>query len=247
MLSTAGLLDVLDSGEGLSVPERALAILAAVGLAGPDSAALSVGQRDRTLLSVQRSLYGPLLSGLTHCAECDSPIEIKLEVDALEQAMRGPEADAGSTDGTSFAFEHGSLSCRYRLPQSRDHVAVLAASTPEAARQALLRDCISDVWRDGEKLDVDDLRETETAAIGLAIETRDPGAIVTVKLTCPACGADEICVLDPPSFLWRRLESDARRLLYQVHALARAYGWREADVLALTARRRQRYLQLVSS
>jgi hypothetical protein len=30
-----------------------------------------------------------------------------------------------------------------------------------------------------------------------------------------------------------------------VHLLARAYGWRETDILALSARRRQSYIELI--
>jgi hypothetical protein len=33
-------------------------------------------------------------------------------------------------------------------------------------------------------------------------------------------------------------------MLYDVHALASAYGWREADVLAMSPMRRQVYLEL---
>ncbi|HEX2516118.1 MAG TPA: phage baseplate protein, partial [Chloroflexota bacterium] len=39
----------------------------------------------------------------------------------------------------------------------------------------------------------------------------------------------------------------ARRLLREVHTLARAYGWREAEILALPGRRRQTYLDLVGA
>ena len=40
-------------------------------------------------------------------------------------------------------------------------------------------------------------------------------------------------------------ESDS--LLYEVGTLARAYHWSEAEVLAMTARRREAYLDLVGA
>jgi hypothetical protein len=246
-LTAAGLLDLWDAGEGLSAPERALLILSAVGLADPEEGAEHpIGPRDRALLAVQRLHYGPALSGLVYCEACGSPIEIALDLDELDRAMCGPEADGETERAMWFAFVHGALSCRYRLPQTHDHLAVLAAPTAAAAREVLLRSCITDVRRDGESRHVDDLSDVEAAAIGSAIEALDPGVIVTVELACPACRAEAFCVLDPPGFVWRRLESDARQLLYEVHALAGAYGWREADVLALPPRRRRRYLQLTS-
>jgi hypothetical protein len=51
--------------------------------------------------------------------------------------------------------------------------------------------------------------------------------------------------LDPAEFLWAAAEAQARRLLLEVDALARAYGWREPDVLALPPARRRAYLELV--
>jgi hypothetical protein len=39
----------------------------------------------------------------------------------------------------------------------------------------------------------------------------------------------------------------ARRLLREVHELARAYHWSEADILRLDRRRRRRYLALLES
>ena len=37
---------------------------------------------------------------------------------------------------------------------------------------------------------------------------------------------------------------EATRLLGEVHTLARAYHWREAEILAMSSRRRQAYLEL---
>jgi hypothetical protein len=47
--------------------------------------------------------------------------------------------------------------------------------------------------------------------------------------------------------LWMRLQLAAERLLLDVDALARAYGWSEAQVLALPPLRRAAYLQMVGA
>jgi hypothetical protein len=39
----------------------------------------------------------------------------------------------------------------------------------------------------------------------------------------------------------------AQRLLMEVHLLARAYSWRESDILAMSPARRNAYLQQVAS
>jgi hypothetical protein len=43
-----------------------------------------------------------------------------------------------------------------------------------------------------------------------------------------------------------KIDMLARRLLREVDALARVYGWSEAAILALPATRRQAYLEIVS-
>ena len=43
------------------------------------------------------------------------------------------------------------------------------------------------------------------------------------------------------------MEGRAKRLLMDVHLLARAYGWSEAEVLALSPARRRFYLEMVEA
>ncbi len=74
----------------------------------------------------------------------------------------------------------------------------------------------------------------------------DPFAELLVTLTCPACSHEWSAVLDPVEFVWERLERWARHLGDDVHVLASAYGWSEADILALTPQRRRLYLEAVA-
>ena len=73
----------------------------------------------------------------------------------------------------------------------------------------------------------------------------DPQADVRLAVTCPSCGTGWEVPFDAGSFLWSEVEAWARRTLLEVHQLAAAYGWSEAEVLALGPRRRQAYLELV--
>ncbi len=75
----------------------------------------------------------------------------------------------------------------------------------------------------------------------------DPQAETLIDLTCPACGHGWTVALDIGSFLWTRWNALAKRLLREVHVLARAYGWREPDILALSWIRRQAYLEMASA
>jgi hypothetical protein len=74
----------------------------------------------------------------------------------------------------------------------------------------------------------------------------DPQADVQLALTCPACGHQWEATFDIASFFWSEIDSWAHRILREVHTLASAYGWREADILAMSPQRRQLYLEMVS-
>ena len=73
------------------------------------------------------------------------------------------------------------------------------------------------------------LAEDERAAVTAAIAEADPLAEVLVGLTCPACDRAFSADVDVAEFAWRALRDAGRRLLGEVDALARAYGWTEHE------------------
>ena len=64
-----------------------------------------------------------------------------------------------------------------------------------------------------------------------------------MQLTCPGCGSEWEDTLDLTLFVWAEIEARARRVLLDVHDLARAYGWTEDATLRLSERRRRLYLE----
>ena len=130
----------------------------------------------------------------------------------------------------------------YHLPTSRD-LAVALADTVDAQTAAvrLLESCRltpheSAAWS---VEDVDEVGELMAAA--------DPAAETRIALRCPACGHEQDEILDIASFLWAEIAAVAKRLLREVHALASAYGWTEAQVLSLSGARRSLYMEMVQA
>ena len=107
--------------------------------------------------------------------------------------------------------------------------------------------CVVEARRESVPVPATDLAAAEVAALSAALAEADPGAELLLELQCPACERGWWELLDVATFLWAEVEVQARRLLREVHVLARAYGWREADVLALSPRRRRLYLEMVSA
>ena len=112
-------------------------------------------------------------------------------------------------------------------------------STTSRAPPALLERCIVS--------DPPTLEGPGRERLGDAIADLDPQADVVLTLTCPNCAALAQEPFDVAEFLWIEVCSWAEQTLDDVDALARAYGWPEHEVLALSPWRRQRYVELVET
>ncbi len=79
-------------------------------------------------------------------------------------------------------------------------------------------------------------------SIGKALEQHDDLMTFEIKTSCPACGEDLLIDLDLEEKLLEMLSTEQKLLLKQIHRLALAYHWTEADIVALPKKRRQYYL-----
>jgi nucleotide-binding universal stress UspA family protein len=223
-LSASEIMGVWERGRGRTLPERALQLLAAGG--HPESPELvSVGERDALLLELRAVTCGTGLAAVAPCPSCGELLELELASEdllALETARAEP-----------LELEVGERTVRFRVPTAGDLVAVGEAGGVEEGRALLLERCV------GEALSPD-LEEAVATRMALA----DPGAWTYLALACPGCEHEWATPFDVVSFFWAELEALARRLVREVHELASAYGWRESDVLALSADRREAYLEL---
>ena len=75
----------------------------------------------------------------------------------------------------------------------------------------------------------------------------DPQAEIILVFSCQGCARRWEMLFDIAHFFWNEIAAEARRLLREIDALARAYGWSEREILSLSARRRQSYLELVAA
>jgi hypothetical protein len=223
---------------GLPVAEKALFLLA---LARPDASrealgAMPIGTRDRTLLELRAALFGHKLQALSSCNECNEQLEVELHVgDFLASVV--PVVPAAHASLTA-----GGIDLRFRLPTTDDAIAVAHTAEDGEARRALVRRCILAATRGSAPVSPNDLDDDVVARISESMETLDPLSEIRLNLACSACASTQSVLLEIASYLWAELVSEAERLLEDVHSLAHAYGWREADILAMSGKRRQFYL-----
>ncbi len=133
----------------------------------------------------------------------------------------------------------------FRLPTSLDLAALVGNMDVTESRHMLIERCVLQAEHKGQAIAVACLPETVIIALARAMLEHDPQAEIEISLSCSGCDHSWTTVFDIVSFFWAELEAQAKRLLRDVDILARAYGWREPDILALSTVRRQFYLELV--
>ena len=168
-----------------------------------------------------------------------------LVADRLVADQQAGNGQAGEELGNAFSLDAAGYEVRFRLPNSLDLLAVARYQDPGVARQLLLERCLLSVRRNGDDADLAQLPAEVVEATVKRMAQADPQADVQLDLICPACDHRWQAALDIVSFFWRELDTWALRILRDVHVLASAYGWREADILALSPWRRQVYLEMV--
>ena len=87
--------------------------------------------------------------------------------------------------------------------------------------------------------------ELDPPTLDAALESLDAAAELRFELTCSDCGNRWIALFDIAECTWRELARAAGRIADEVAALASAYGWREADTLAMSRMRRALYLERI--
>jgi hypothetical protein len=228
--STAELLALWEAGQGRSLVERAVLILAASRHeASVDaSSSLSIGERDSLLLSLREQVFGPTLASTSSCPGCGEHLEQTFAVDAVRAqptAMGRPDLSV-TIDGETV---------RFRLPTSDDLLALTRMDDVREARVYLVKRCLlsSSAIEPSERL---------ISAVADRMAQADPGGDIQLVLICPGCSTRWIESFDIVSFFWTELTAWATRLLDDVHQLASAYGWHEADILAMSGFRREQYI-----
>lgn len=235
------MLSLWEHGAHLHAIDRAIRVLASVlpGRNVDDLIHLPLGARDSLLLTVRRACFGDRMDASDVCPACGERVETELSCNVL--------SEAGSTPPQEWLLEQDEYRLTLRPLNSADAATAAQCSDVETARTALLACSIVTAERDGKRLPVDQLPGEVASSVAGSLEQHDSGAELMLELNCPECGHAWSNVLDVASFVWTEIAARARRLLLDVHTLARAYGWCEADILTMSEARRTAYLSMVNA
>jgi hypothetical protein len=232
----ADLITAWERGLHRSPAGRAQALLEAAGVTRADGLALTVGRRDALLMDLRGELFGVRISGVAACPACATVLELGFVLDDVRAT-----ASAGPAE---IKIEIDGYAVRARPPTGGDLIALDGAG-PDRALRTLLARCVVDARHGTATVDAGDLPPQVVSRLAGRLAAADPQADVRLDLTCPGCARTWSAAFDIVTFLWRELDSWARRLAQDVHTLAAAYGWAEADIIAMSRSRRGLYLELI--
>jgi hypothetical protein len=209
--------------------------------ASPDAAdrvwAWTIEERLQALLAIAIATCPAPPPWRTRCQEaaCRGAMEIAIDPASFVAAPRRDTLSWRAADGSAVTarLPRGADQRRWRQARVVD-AAALAAPLVEAVDgrppEATWR--VPEAWLDG---------------LAEAFTERDPLTALQLVAACPSCGATNRIDFDLEGWLLGLLAAEQRRLIDDVHALASAYHWSEAEICALPAWRRRAYLARVAA
>ena len=165
------------------------------------------------------------------CNQCEEDFDLPV---TLSSTPRKP-----ASEGFPVIEVETSLGPRaFEAPNGAHEEQLANAPTADDPARRLLGLCGLDeaASADAARFTPDDL-----VKIDAAFEAACPDVADQLHTRCPACSAELEARIDPLQFAFPR----SRALLQEVHLIARAYHWAEADILSIPSTRRTAYAELI--
>jgi len=235
-LNNEKLLLAWERGNKLREPWRALALLQ---LALPEwdhaaLAALPLAERNALLLRLRAETFGDQLQSFAVCPCCSAQLEIALNARDIERQLESPPEETWQENGRELRMR----------PATSNDLAVLAQVPLELQPRTLLEQTLTMHAADNE---IEESTDELPPAWLERFDRLNASAEVRVRVACAACSQQPLLDIDIACYLWREIALAARRLLAEIHLLARSYGWSEQSILAMSPTRRGAYLEMLSA
>jgi hypothetical protein len=230
-LRTPGGRDDLVLCEGAGAPvARSLALLGALS-DDEDWAALTVTDFEVLLLGLRQRVLGDRCDLSFSCPDCRAPVEVSFTIADFLQ-------DVVSTIPSwvrPLADRPGWYSCgtaAFRLPTAGDQAAVAGRSD---AADRMAERCI----------EADHLPERTRGRIERAMAAMAPEVSRPLSGSCPECRTKVEAPLYVTRLVINELAREAVAVYDEIDLIARAYHWREAEILELPRQRRRAYAERI--
>jgi hypothetical protein len=218
---------------------------------------LLVCDRDYLVLCLRSFAFGPRVDAVMKCRspECGKRMDVRFSLDGLQFERRAVRSRFFKTRLASpVSVERGGAReetrlVEFRLPTGGDQeeLSEVFRDDGERALRLLLSRTVKRV---GTFDDVD-----AALIAGLPFEAREevaaqmrrlsPQVEIEIEGECPECGTACSTRFDIAGFFIAEMRGNLHALEREVHFLALRYHWSERDILSLTRRKRQRYVELL--
>jgi len=199
---------------------------------------LTVTDFETALLGLRSFLFGDRVACLfrDNSHGCGERMELEFSIaafleDARPAAPRGVERPSGDTHWFRLAG-HDDAPVRFRLPLVEDQLEVMGKPKSELL---LARRCIDSTV----------LGARARARVERAMEALAPPVSRPLTGNCPACGEPVAIALHVPRLVMEELEAFSAGTHEEVDAIAAAYHWDEAAILAMPQQRRRAYAETI--
>jgi hypothetical protein len=205
----------------------------------------TVGECNRQLMLLRKELFGDPFDAITLCPHCGEKTEVEFTVTGFLMATSTNTEGAQTRSIQQSNF--GDYQLKWNLPTAADVASLAEFTDLDSARQSLLQRCLVEVNDDRHQFDDKDWPAELVAFLSSEMDRLDPFADPNLDLGCPNCNFQWQATFDIGQYLWIEIDTYVRQLLREIHLLARAYGWSESSILALSPFRRSYYLELISA
>ena len=215
---------------------------------------LSLGDRETLLLHARRLTFGGDIECVLPCPGCGERMDFQLQTGRLlaqHESGASPRyfEETMETGGERFRV-------RFRVPSGtdlEDALRVPERKPREAVQGVLARSVewvrLAGTLEDGSARATISIEQWPTglaATIGERMAELDPQAETVLQLTCPACQHCFTTSFDVGDYFFRELRARELRRYQEVHQFALAYHWSETEILSMSSRKRQMYLDLLA-
>jgi len=203
----------------------------------------SLDRRLRSLLHVVRETHDDRLRWTARCTNeaCGHDMDLELGVSRL---LSTPEP----AERFSWSPAPG-CELELRFPTGLDQIQWRVSAADADEQGVHLRVASSLVCRVNGQPPASDwtLPPQWLPALDAAFREHDVLTAMDLQVLCPWCGEESALEPDVEGLALSRLAAEQRRVLEEIHQLASAYHWTEADILALPRQRRSFYIARVVS
>ncbi len=213
--------------------------------AGP-ARSLTIGDREALLLHVRRLTLGNLLPAVINCGACGEKMDLELSV---EELLLPPDPHDTPVHEMMIEADGKRFDVGFRLPTGGDQEAVsaVAKDSPGEAAGLLLHRCADYVHDDqGNEVAESSWPDGLVDALSDQMERLDPQAELRINAQCPFCDHPFSLLFDTAAYFSKEMSGRKERFYREVHTLAFYYHWSESEIMHLTLRERNRYIELIN-